>query len=168
MAENTSEQQVVFRAGRHLYVIVGIFASLFIALGVLIVLTKGDWTFAAVAGGGTLVLFSLLSYLKLEIREDGFTYRNLSTNRSVEFADIETAYVETIRADVAPQGVAAFWVRLKDEKAMKINLRTFPIRAAALLFTALERQGIPIDVPDTWAAQRMARQIREEQAKLRG
>jgi hypothetical protein len=52
----------------------------------------------------------------------------------VEFADVQAAYFQTIHADVAPQGVAAFWIRLKDGKAMKINARTFSIRAAALLF----------------------------------
>jgi hypothetical protein len=166
MAEASSEGRAVYRAGLHLFVIVGIFAAFFIALGVVIAVKRSDGTFLAVAGGGTAVLFLLLCWLRLEIRPDGFTYRNLSMNRAVAFADVERAYFETLTADVAPQGVATFWVGLRDGKAIKVNLRTFPIRAAALLFTALERHGIPIDVPNTWAAQRMARQIREEQARL--
>jgi hypothetical protein len=167
MTTKASEPELVFRAGTHLYFIIGIFASLFLALGVLIAIKTNEWAFLAVVGGGTAVLYALVSYLKLVIRENGFTYRNLSMNRSVEFAEIIKACFETVHARAAPQGAAAFWVHLGDGTAMKINLRMFPIRAAAVLFSTLERHGISIEVPDTWAAQRMAGQIRAEQDKLR-
>jgi hypothetical protein len=50
---------------------------------------------------------------------------------------------------------------------VKVNLRTFPVEAAAVLFTALESHGIQIEVPDRWATRRMAEQVRAAQAKLR-
>lgn len=88
MAAKRPQGRVVFRTGIHLFIIIGIFASLFLGLGIAIAIKKGDWTFLGVAGGATAVLFSLLGYLKLEIREDGLSYRNLSTNRSIDFVDI--------------------------------------------------------------------------------
>jgi hypothetical protein len=156
---------VVFRAGLHLYVLVGLLVSLFIGLGIAVAIRREDWTFLAVAGGGAVVLFLLLLVLRLEVRHEEFAYRNLSGSRTVPFTDIERAYFETVHADAAPQGVAVFWVEVRGGKRVKVNLRTFPIRAAALLFATLERHGVPIQVPDTWAAKRMNRQVREEMAK---
>lgn len=108
-------------------------------------------------------MFSILAYLRLEIWESEFTYRNLRGTRSVEFGEIEKAGVETVTGEGG--SVAVFWVELRNLGKMKINLRTFPIRAAAQLFIALESHAIPINVPDGWAAQRMAGQIREERPK---
>lgn len=165
MGSNPSSE--VFRAGLHLFVLIGLLVGLFLGVGTAIVVTKGDWTFLAAVGGMAVVLFSLLLVLKLEVRQAEFQYRNLSGSRTVAFADVERAYFETLRADVAPQGVAVFWVQPRKGRRVKVNLRTFPIRAATTLFSALERHGVAIEVPDGWAAQRMARQIREEQERLK-
>jgi hypothetical protein len=167
MTQQSPEEAVVFRVSVGVLIIAGIFASVFLALGIIIAITRGDWTVLAVIGAATAIFYALLHYLRLEVRPGGFTYRNLSMNRSIEFAEVEKAYFETMVADVAPQGVATFWVQLRRGRPIKINLRTFPLRAAASLLTALELQGIPIEVPESWAAQRMARQIRKEQPKLR-
>ena len=51
---------------------------------------------------------------------------------------------------------------------LEVNLRLYVIKAAATLFNELERHGIPIEVPNLWAAQRMMNQIRKAQSKLRG
>jgi hypothetical protein len=149
-----------------LLVVVGVSALLFAALGGFIAVKKGDWTFLGVVVVVAAVLFLLLQALRLEIGPTGFKYRNLSGSREVAFADIGRAYFEVVRAEYAPQGVAAFWVERCDGARVKVNLRTFPVEAAAVLFTALESHGIPIEVPDAWAARRMAEQVRAAQAKL--
>src|SRR5438132_471641 len=97
MRENGRMQPVVFRIGRHLYVVAGVFATFFIALGIAVALKRGDWTLLALASFGTVVFFALLSYPKLAVEPSGFTYRNLSMNRSIAFADIEQAYFKTLR-----------------------------------------------------------------------
>ena len=78
MAQTFGQDGIMCRAGMHLFLIVSIFASLFLGLGLSIAIKRGDWTFLVGAGVGSLVVFLLLSHLKLEIREAGFTYRNLS------------------------------------------------------------------------------------------
>jgi CDP-diglyceride synthetase len=166
MANTLPPSCVVFRTGNHLWSVVAIFGIVFLGFGAWIAATRSDWSFVVIVAGALAAIFLLLTYLKLEIQDTGFHYRNLTTNRFVPFADIEIAYFETIRASAAPQGVATFWVRLRDGKALKINLRTFPIRAAAVLFKAFERHGIEIVVPETWSARRMAAQIRAEQDTL--
>jgi hypothetical protein len=158
----------VYRAGIHLFAVVGVFTSLFAVLGLFIAVKKGDWTFLAVVVGVAAVLFLLLQVLRLEVGPSGFRYRNLSGSREVAFADVGRAYFEVVRAKNAPQGVAAFWVERRDGERVKVNLRTFPVEAAAVLFTALEAYGIQIEVPDAWATRRMAEQVRAAQAKLRG
>ena len=157
----------VYRVDIHLLVVVGIFASLLAALGVFIALKKGDWTFLGVVVGVAAVLFLLLQVPRLEVGPAGFKYRNLSGSREVAFADIIRAYFVVVRAQYAPQGVAVFWVERRDGGRVKVNLRTFPVEAAAVLFTALESHGIQIEVPDAWATRRMAEQVRAAQANLR-
>ena len=167
MGGESSTRPEVYRAGLHVLAVVGVFASFFAALGVLGAVKKGDWTFLAVVVGGFGVLFLLLQVLRLEVGPDGFKYRNLSGSREVAFAQVARAYITVVRAGKAPQGAAVFWVERRDGRRVKVNLRTFPIRAAAALFTALESHGIPIEVSDEWAARRMADQVRAEQAKRR-
>lgn len=167
MDAESSTSSVVYRAGIHLFVIVGVFASLFATLGLFIAVKQGDWTFLAVVVCGTVVLFLLLGVLKLEISLAGFKYRNLSGTRDVAFREVSRAFFEVVSADVAPQGVAAFWVERRNGTRVKVNLRTFAVDAAAALFTALEKQGIPIEVPDHSAAQRAAAQVQEAQTKMR-
>ena len=57
----------------------------------------------------------------------------LTGTRSIEFANIGKAYFESVIGHGIE--VAAFWVHLRDGKRMKINLRTFPIRAAATCYS---------------------------------
>jgi hypothetical protein len=87
---------------------------------------------------------------------------NLTGTRSVEFTNIGKAYFERVIGH--RMEFAAFWVQLRDGKKMKINLRTLPIRASALLFTALQRERIPIEGPDVLDAQRLADHIREDRS----
>jgi len=167
MGDEPVTDSQVYRVGTHLLIIVGAFASFFAALGIVIGVRRGDWTFLALVAGVAAALFLLLHVLRLEVRPDGFKYRNLSGSRQLLFRDVRRAYIEVVRADVAPQGAGVFWVERRDGRRVKVNLRTFPIQAAASLFTALESHGIPIEVPDLWAARRLADQVRAEQERMR-
>ena len=168
MAAQSAVESQVYRVGTHLLAVVGFFALLFGALGVSVVVKRGDWTVLLIALGAAAVLLLLLQVLRLEVGPGGFRYRNLSGSREVAFADVGRAYFEVVRATNAPQGVAAFWVERRGGGRVKVNLRTFPVRAAATLFTALEAHGIAVEVPDDRAARRMADQVRAEQVKMRG
>ena len=168
MAEEPVPASHVYRVGVHLLVVVGVFASFFVALGIAMVVKREDWTPLMLVVGATVVLILLLRVLRLEVRSDGFKYRNLSGSREVLFAAVVRAYIEVVRAGSAPQGAGVFWVERRDGGRVKVNLRTFPIQAAAILFTGLESHGIQIEVPDEWAARRLVDQVRAEQAKMRG
>jgi hypothetical protein len=167
MGRESSTSPRVYRVGIHLVVVLCIFASLFGALGLFTGAKRGDWTFLVIGVGIPAVLILLLQVLRLEITLDGFKYRNLSGSREVAFKDVSRAYFEVVQAVKAPQGVAIFWVERRDGKRVKINLRTFNIEAAAVLFNGLEAHGIEIGVPAEWAARRMADQVRAAQAKMR-
>jgi hypothetical protein len=150
-----------------LLAVVGIFITLFAVLGIFIGVQRADWMFLSVVVTAAAVFFLLLQVLRLEIAPTGFKYRNLSGSREVAFADVGRAYIEVVRAESAPQGAAIFWVERRNGSRMKVNLHTFPVEAAAVLFLALEANGIRIEVPDAWAAGRMAQQVRAAQARLR-
>jgi hypothetical protein len=165
--QSESGQAVVFRAAMGLYIIVGVLMGFFIVLGLLIAIKKpSEWLFLAGTCAVTIILLALISYLRLEIGHEGIHYRNLSNNRLLKYSDIKRAYFEVVKTHKAPQGVAVFWIEPNDGRRMKVNLRTFPTAAAAVLFTELERRSIPIDVPDLWAARNMVDQIRKCQEKL--
>lgn len=160
-------EAVVFRVSKRVYVIVGVFVGLFAALGILIMIKEPtEGMFFAIDCTVGVVLFAGMSRLRLEIRHDGIHFRNLTSNRFLSYTDIAGAYLKVVTTRKAPQGVAAFWLRTKDGRRTKINLRSFPIQAAALLFTELERRDIPIDIPDHWTARRMVSQIRACQEQL--
>ena len=117
----SSTGSAVYRAGAHLFAVVGVFTALFAALGVLLAVQKGNWTFLVVVVVVTAVLFLLLQVLRLEVAPTGFRYRNLSGSRDVAFGDIGRAYLEVVRAKNAPQGVAAFWVERRDGGRVKLR-----------------------------------------------
>lgn len=164
MAGDLSPEPQSFRAGTHLYVVVGGFATLFAAVSIFAAIKQGDWTLPAAVVGGTAVAFGALQVLRLEVGPDGFKYRNLSGSRGVEFAEVSRAYFEIVTANGV--SVAAFWVDRSSGKRVKVNLRTFPIRAAAVLFPALEARGIAIEVPDHRGTRRARDQVRAAQAEL--
>lgn len=135
--------------------------SFFLLIGVVVMRQNpGAWPVLAIACGVTACSLAGVAYLRLEIGVDGIRYRNVSANRSLRFTEIKRAYFETMVNRAAPQGVAAFWIEPTEGKALKINLRTFPVAGTALLLAALERHGIPVEVPHAGAAQRMAREVR--------
>jgi hypothetical protein len=168
MSEAPPAAPAVYRAGTHMLVVVGVFAVLFVGLGTAVLVARGDWKALAVAASFFAALFLLLPLLRLEIGPAGFRYRNLSGSREVAFADIRRAYFEVVEDGYAPWGVAAFWVERRTGGRVKVNLRTFSVEGAAALFTALEQHGVVIEVPDRWAARRVAHQVRAAQAKMRG
>lgn len=157
-----------YTAGTHLYVLLGVFFSFFLALGVALFIKRGDWSFIAISVGGALLSFALLRILLLEISRSWFKYRNLTGTRTVMFGHVADAYIEVTRYTKAPQGIASFWIQLRNGDRFRINLRTFPVEAAAVLFSRLNEHGVVVTVPDKWAARRMAEQIYVAQAKLAG
>ena len=168
MGGHTPTKPQSFGAGGNLYAVVGVFAALFAALGIAVVVTRGEWTVLAIAIGVAAMCYLLLQVLRLEIGPSGFRYRNLSGSREVPFSDVSRAYFEVVRAEGSPRPVAAFWVDRRAGERVKVNLRTFPVRAAAVLFSALEAHGVTIEVPDEPAARRVADQVRAAQAKMPG
>jgi hypothetical protein len=165
MGMNSMIASKEFRVGAHLLVVVGIFALFFLALGFLVLARKGDWSLLAIATGAAAVLFCFPGTFRLKIGKGWFEWRSFLGTRMVQFANVSSAYFTVVRRGNAPQGVAAFWIQPCSGDAEKFNLRIFPVRAAAMLFSALEAHGIHVDVPDAWAARRMDEQIRAVQAK---
>ena len=160
------ERAFVFRAQARPYLAVSLFMGFFLLIGVVVMRQNpAAWPLVAITGAVTAFLFGGLAYLRLEVGVDGIRYRSVSGHRSLPFAEIKRAYFETIVNRAAPHGVAAFWIQPIEGKALKINLRTFPIAGAALLLAALERHGIPVDAPHSGAGQRMAREVRGHQVR---
>src|SRR5262245_51172140 len=96
--ESVTDSQV-YRVGTHLLITVGAFASFFATLGIVIGVRRGDWTFLALVTGVVAALFLLLQILRLEIRPDGFKYRNLSGFREILFADVQRAYIAVVKSN---------------------------------------------------------------------
>lgn len=157
-----------YRAGAHLLVVVGLLSAFFCGLGLLIFRNSGDGTFLAFSGIGTIVLFALLRILRLEIGKTWFKYQNLGGSRTVLLNHVTGACVEVGRHSKALHGVAGFYLELRNGQRQKINLRTFPVEAAAVLFSTLDAHGVDVTASEEWAARRMMEQVRAAQARLAG
>jgi hypothetical protein len=153
-----------FRVGMHLVVVVGVAALFFGGL-----LFTGRGALGGAAAWGLLGVFAslawVLSTLRLDIGRDAFTTRSAFGATTMRYDAVERAYFEVVRTSRTPQGVAAFFVEPRHGAPVKVNLRVFPVAAAALLLRALETRDIPIDVPDAWAARRMYDQIKAAQGE---
>ena len=148
-------------------VVVGVAASLFSTLGVLLWLKKGNHGFLLGVLASTAALLFVLSTLRLEISPNLLKRRSIFGSDLVQFKDVAGAYISVEHSPKAPQRVASFWIQPRKGPPLKINLRSYPVQAAAMLFSILEAQGVDIDVPDAWSARRMEQQIRAAQAKAR-
>jgi hypothetical protein len=151
----------VARATAAAYGAASLFGSFFLMLGAVATYENhGSWPVLAIAAGVTVLMLANLAYVRLTVGPDGIRYRTLRTRRTLAFSEIKRAYLETSVNRFAPHGVVSFWVQPKEGKALNINLRNLPRTASVALLTALEEHGVPLDVPDTGAGQRMVREIR--------
>jgi hypothetical protein len=170
MSADTAGKRIVFRHGTFAtYPRLTTSISLGLLLAVLLVAVFNGlhWILLTLLCVFAVWLYASLAYVKFEIWERGFSHRNLSGNHVFEFAGIEDALFET--ANVG-EGYPApvFSVRLRGEiDRKKVPIGMFPVRAAALLFAALERFGIRVREDGSPFVQSTMRQIREVQGPAR-
>jgi hypothetical protein len=128
----------------------------------------GAWIVGAIFCSVFFFIYLVLANTKLGISPRGCSYRGLNRTRSrfIDFDQIDKAYFEEDRRGDVP--VAAFWVQLRDGDKLQIPLALFPIKASALLFTHLDRRGVPIAQPSTPITQRASEEIRSEQVRILG
>lgn len=151
----------VARATAAAYGAASLFGAFFLVLGAVATYeNRGSWPVLAVAAGVMVLMLANLASVRLAVGPDGIGYRTLRTHRTLTFSEIQRAYLETSVNRFAPHGVVSFWVQPKEGKALNINLRNLPRAASATLVAALEEHGVPLDVPDTGAGQRIVREIR--------
>jgi len=141
-------------------------AAVFLCLGACLfvsAVSTHSWLFVTGICGIAVLLYASLAYAKFEIWDGGFSHRSLSGNHVFEFVQIENALFETENVD---DGYApVFSLRLKGEvRRNKIPIGMFGLHADALLFTALERYGIPIRQDGSGMVERSIQRIREAQS----
>jgi hypothetical protein len=162
----TAGPKIAFRHGTfdtHPRLAVGFSLVLLLAVSFVAVRSGLDWLFLILVCGLVVWLCASLAFAKVEIWESGFSHRSLSGDHVFEFARIEDALFETAMVGNG-HPAPVFSVRLRDTADRKqIPIGIFPIRAAATLFTALERHGIQIREDGSQFVQSTMRQIREAQ-----
>ena len=162
------QQSIVGRVGLECYIVFGVLAGFFILLTLLVTLRRPDeWPVLAAVCAATLIGLTPFLILRLEISHRGIRYRTIYGTVSLKIEDVQRAYFTVIHSHYTPQGVAFFWLRTRQGKRMRINFNIYPERVGAVLFNILDSRGIAVEVPEFWAAQRMAKEIRDCQDKLR-
>jgi hypothetical protein len=154
-------------AGGNLYFLVGVLATIFLGVSFVVARKNGDWTLFYIFSPILLGLLLVLQLIRFQIGPDGFVLRTPLSSKTVDFGDLSRAYFVVIYGGSTPQGVGSFCVETKDGKKIDTNLRLYTIKAAAALFDELDRHGIPIEVPNLWAANRMVNEIRRAQTRIR-
>lgn len=143
-----------FRATGRSYGQLAALTGFFLGLGVLAMWeNRGAWPVLAVAACMGVYLVIKLLFVRLEVSAEWVRYRTLGADRTFAFGDLERGYFETVVNRAAPQGVRSFWLKPKAGRAINIDLRALPVRAATVLFGALQRHGVTIDVPERLAPQ---------------
>jgi len=169
MSDNAVGQKAVFRhgaSGKHPRLTIGISLAAFFAACGIAVAKGSDWVFLMLPCGFAVLSYSYLVYIKLEIWESGFRNRDLSGVHAFEFARIDDVLFETVSVGEGYAG-PVLSMRLKGGlKKMKIPIAMFPIRASALLFTSLQRHGVPIRLDGSQYVESAMRQVREAQSEL--
>ncbi len=109
----------------------------------------GNWSFLVGVGAVFIVVMLTLSGAKLEIRASGFDYRRFRKSRSADFDLIEKAYFEDVWMDSGEAGawVAQFFVQLRNGEKSEVPIKLFPMKAVVLLFSELDKHGVPIVEP---------------------
>jgi hypothetical protein len=156
-----------FGASWNLYFLVGLLGTIFLGIFIAVARKEGNWTPFYITGGILVAVLLMFQLIRIQIGPGGFVFRTPLSSNTVDFADVSRGYFVVTYSGDTPQGVGSFCVETKDGKKSDLNLRIYSIKAAAALFDELDRHGIPIEVPDLWAANRMVNEIRRAQARMR-
>lgn len=153
----------IYRVTPRLLVVASLFMSLFVWIGLLAASRKPEqWFFPILATFLWIGLLAFLSWVRLELTQEGFQYRNINANCWVFFDDVEKAYFK-------PDGEqsSAFYIKTRLDREFRLILQLYPIEAGARIFSSLDRRRIPIEVPPAHLASvRMYDEIRAYQRAL--
>lgn len=165
MCADSAAKKTVFRHGTfnsHKGLTTGILLSVFGACIFIAALNAHSWLGVTALCAFALLLCASVAYARFEIWENGFSHRGLSGNHVFEFVQIEDALFAT--ENVGEGYAPVFSLRLKGEvRRYKIPIGRFGVQADALLFTALERYGIPIGQDGSRLVESSIARIREAQ-----
>jgi hypothetical protein len=125
----------------------------------------GEWGFLIIVLSVTGLAVLALWCFRLEVGTEGFRYRDTGGSWDVAFTDVCRARVFKNKSML--RRVVAFHMVQKNGRRVEISWKMFPADAVAVLFTALEAHGIPIQVADDPWARRMADRVRAAQARHR-
>jgi hypothetical protein len=158
MSNGTGLGRHAFGACKSFQVVMACIASCLILLGLATTLrSKGkDWTGVPFALAICVIAYVTISTVKIDIRADGFTYRNWYGKRTIAFANVQRTSWD--RGD---------WVHQSSGFPVKIHLPTLPVRAAAILFGCLEMYDVPTEGPYTQTSARMLSEIRAEMQRIK-
>ncbi len=145
-----------FGPGVPILVLAGIPIALLVGIAV-VAFKHGLLAYGILFAGAGLAPCLLLASLKIDFRSDGFTYRTIRGHRVVDYGDIECGFFKTISG--WGQSVPVFHVRLRNGDSFKLNLRVLPMKARAMLVSALDAHGVSV-VPDSPVAEIKIRRIR--------
>ena len=168
--EDRGSLNTVSGASVALYVIVTIAAVFFLSLGTVIVVEKpGQWQLLAVSAAVTAVLYVCLRVMRLEVAADGITYRSIFGTQFAGFSEIERAYYKADTYDPQkPVSRVRLFLQTRAGNTARLNLRVFPIEAAAICLLALEDHDIEVEKSSFLAARRFDDQIGRHIAEMQG
>jgi hypothetical protein len=165
MEPGSSPRCRVYRVRRLIGVSAGVIAAFLAVCGIGGGLREGTWGVLAIILPLTAFAILVLWSFRLEIGSEGFRYRVMIGSWDVAFTDVCRALV--FAANSTSRRVVVFHVQRKNGQRVNIQWDVFPTEAVAVLFTALEAHGIPIQVADDPLARQMADRVRAAQARLR-
>jgi hypothetical protein len=149
------ENATAYRTDEGTYLIIAIIGGPLFAGGLVAAIRSNDWALCLIPIALVAPFVAAAAWVRLEIGSNGVRYRGVFRWWFVRYEDIDHAEFGTEQASSAAAGIAPFLFVLSDESEESLNLKPFPLHAAARLLVALEHQGIGVDVSDGRPVQRM-------------
>ena len=134
-----------------------VFCIGFLLLGLKAHMERGEYRWLVVAIVVAITTAVVLVRTRMRIDHRGLAVTGVFSATSLRFEDVARA-----RIVMVPGGRARFRVETRHGER-EVPLQIFPVAAAAQVFTALEAEGVVIEVADDPRAQRLDAQIRAAQ-----
>ncbi|CAN5620515.1 hypothetical protein BH09VER1_BH09VER1_13570 [soil metagenome] len=148
------------KAGKGVFVVLGIFSALFILPGIFIALTKAEgWQLLAVECASFAIPWAGALSVRFRYDEKEISYHSLFRHFSVWTEEVRGIEIGVERTQHVPQGAPRFYLVLRDGRRQMLNARILPPSVVRAFCAMLVRRGVSVQVADAYMAKRFASQI---------
>jgi hypothetical protein len=140
-----------------------IFLIAIFAMGAVKSMTKGEDFLLFTAFALTAGFVWMAIRTRMHVGHRAVTTTGPVGTTTIRYEDVVRAWIGAADASGKARGADNLWLQARDGGRLRISLRMYSVTAVAHLVTALEAEGVAIDVSDDPIAQRVGAKVRAAQ-----